>query len=157
MLAELLTAAGVLAGTWSSGPALPVPRTEVAGAAVRGEIYVVGGYFADGRSSSRVDVYSPGKRRWRQAPDLPVAVNHAMAAAYRGRLYVVGGYGTSGPLRSTFVLSANRWRRLAPLPGPRAAAGLAVAAGRLYVVGGVSRPGCGSSAARGGNFFGCCR
>jgi Kelch motif/Galactose oxidase, central domain len=141
MLAGVLTAAAVLAGTWQSGPPLPVARTEVAGAVVRGEIYVVGGYLADGRSSSRVDVYSPQTRRWRRAPDLPVAVNHAMAAAYRGRLYVVGGYSTGGTLRTTYVLVNRRWRRLAPMPTPRAAAGAAVAAGRLYVVGGVRQSG----------------
>jgi N-acetylneuraminic acid mutarotase len=141
MLAELVAAAGVIAGTWQSGPPLPVPRTEVASAAVRGEIFVVGGYIAGGQSSSRVDIYSPATRRWRRGPDLPVAVNHAMAASYRGRLYVVGGYSARGTLRSTYVLTGKRWRRLAPLPAPRAAAGAAIAAGRLYVVGGVRRPG----------------
>jgi len=142
MLAELVAAAGVLAGTWESGPQLPVPRTEVAGAAVRGEIFIVGGYLASGQSSSRVDVYSPSTQRRRRGPDLPVSVNHAMAASYRGRLYVVGGYSGAGQtLRSTYVLTGNRWRRLAPLPAPRAAAGAAVTAGRLYVVGGVRRPG----------------
>src|SRR5882724_9775819 len=125
MLAELFVAAGVVGG-WQSEPPLPVPRTEVAGAVVRGEIFIVGGYLADGRSSSRVDVYSPTRRRWRRAPDLPVAVNHAMAASSRGRLYVIGGYGTSGTLRSTYVLTGRRWHRLAPLPAPRAAAGAAV-------------------------------
>lgn len=141
MLAELLAAA-VAVGTWQSGPPLPVARTEVAGAAVRGEIYIVGGYLADGRSSRRVDVYSPQTRRWRRAPDLPVAVNHAMAAAYRGRLYVVGGYsGTGQVLRSTYVLRGPRWRRLAPMPAPRAAAAAAVAGRRLYVVGGVQQRG----------------
>jgi N-acetylneuraminic acid mutarotase len=141
VLAELVAAAGVVAGSWQSGPPLPLARTEVAGAAVRGEIYVVGGYLADGRSSRRVDVYSPATRRWRRAPDLPVAVNHAMAAAYRGRLYVVGGYGTRGPLRGAYALSGRRWRRLPSLPAPRAAAGAAVANGRLYIVAGVVRQG----------------
>jgi N-acetylneuraminic acid mutarotase len=141
MLAELLAAAGVLAGTWQSGPPLPVARSEVAGAVVRGEIHIVGGYLADGRSSARVDVYSPKTRRWRRAPDLPVAVNHAMAAAYRGRLYVVGGHSTTGTLRTAYVLANRRWRRLAPMPAPRAAAGAAIAAGRLYVVGGVRQSG----------------
>jgi N-acetylneuraminic acid mutarotase len=142
MFAELVGAAAVLVGTWQTGPPLPVPRTEVAGAAVRGEIYIVGGYLADGRSSRRVDVYSPPRRRWRRAPDLPVAVNHAMAASYRGRLYVLGGYsGTGQTLRSAYVLRGRRWQRLAPMPGPRAAAGAAVAGARLFVVGGVFRPG----------------
>jgi len=138
MIAELLA----VAATWQSAPALPVPRTEVAGAAVRGEIYVAGGYNADGSSSGRVDVYSPAKQRWRRAPDLPVSVNHAMAAAHRGRLYVVGGYAGDGrTLRSSFVLAGGRWQALAPMPASRAAAGTAVAGGRLYVVGGVRHPG----------------
>jgi N-acetylneuraminic acid mutarotase len=138
VLAELLAAAAA----WQSGPALPVPRTEVAGAVVRGEIYVVGGYNADGSSSRRVDVYSPAKQTWRRAADLPIAVNHAMAASHRGRLYVVGGYSGDGrTLRSVFVLVKGRWRALAPLPASRAAAGAAVAGNRLYVVGGVRRPG----------------
>jgi non-specific serine/threonine protein kinase len=142
VFAELVAAAGVVAGAWQSGPPLPLARTEVAGAAVGGEIFIVGGYLADGRSSRRVDVYSPQTRSWRRAPDLPVAVNHAMAAAYRGRLYVLGGYsGTGQTLRSTYVLRGPRWRRLAPMPGPRAAAGAAVSGVRLYVVGGVFRPG----------------
>jgi N-acetylneuraminic acid mutarotase len=142
MLAQLVAAAAVLTGAWQGGPPLPLPRTEVAGAAVRGEIYVVGGYLADGRSSRRVDVYAPETGRWRRTTDLPVAVNHAMAASHRGRLYVVGGYSGAGPaLRSAFVLTGSRWRRLRQLPAPRAAGGAAVADGRLYVVGGVSRPG----------------
>jgi N-acetylneuraminic acid mutarotase len=142
MLAELVAAAGLVAGTWQNEPSLPVPRTEVAGAVVRGEIYVVGGYLADGKSSRRVDVYSPETRRWRRERDLPLAVNHAMAAAYRGRLYVIGGYGENGrTLRSAFVLANGRWRALAPMPVPRAAAAAAVAGVRVYVVGGVRQPG----------------
>jgi N-acetylneuraminic acid mutarotase len=138
MIGGLLAAAAM----WQSGPPLPVPRTEVAGAAVRGEIYIVGGYNEDGSSSRRVDVYSPASKSWRRGPDLPVAVNHAMAAADRGRLYIVGGYSGAGPtLRTTFVLVADRWQRLASLPAPRAAAGAAVANRRLYIVGGVRRPG----------------
>jgi non-specific serine/threonine protein kinase len=138
MIGGLLAAAAM----WQSGPPLPVPRTEVAGAAVRGEIYVVGGYNEDGSSSRRVDVYSTARQSWRRGPDLPVAVNHAMAAAYRGQLYLVGGYSGAGPtLRTTFVLARDRWQRLAPLPAPRAAASAAVANRRLYVVGGVRRPG----------------
>jgi N-acetylneuraminic acid mutarotase len=142
MLAELVAAVELVAGTWQNEPALPLPRTEVAGAVVRGEIYVVGGYLANGQSSRRVDVYSPAARRWRRERDLPLAVNHAVAAAYRGRLYVIGGYGGNGrTLRSTFVLANGRWRVAAPLPVPRAAAAAAVAGGRIYVVGGVRRPG----------------
>jgi N-acetylneuraminic acid mutarotase len=135
MLAELLAAAA----TWQTGPPIPVPRSEVAGAAVRGEIVIVGGFLADGRSSARVDAYSPTLRRWRRLPDLPRAVNHAMAVGVEGRVYVFGGYQVFGaaPLRSAFVLAANRWRRLAPLPAGRAAAGAAAIGRTIYVVGGI--------------------
>ena len=37
MIAELLGAAAALAGTWQTGPPLPLPRTEVTGAVVRGD------------------------------------------------------------------------------------------------------------------------
>jgi N-acetylneuraminic acid mutarotase len=129
----LLAAAG-----WKQAAPLPLPRTEVTGARVGTEIIVVGGYLPDGRSSSRVDAYSPSRNRWRKLPDLPVAVNHAMAASYRGRLYVVGGYG--GEARAS-VFAGGRWRSLPNVPAPRAAAGAAIVQGKLYVVGGVAAAG----------------
>src|SRR4051812_29446540 len=96
MVAELLGAAAAMAGTWQTGPPLPLPRTEVAGAVVRDEIFIAGGYLANGQSSRRVDVYSTKTQRWRRAADLPVGVNHAMGASYAGRLYVIGGYAGTG-------------------------------------------------------------
>jgi non-specific serine/threonine protein kinase len=126
------------ASAWKQAKPLPVPRTEVAGARLGNEIVVVGGYLPDGKSSSRVDAYSPETNRWRKLPDLPVAVNHAMVASYRGRLYVVGGYG--GELRAS-VFAAGRWRALPKLPSPRAAAGATIVRGKLYVVGGVGESG----------------
>lgn len=141
MLAGLLAAAVGVAGTWQSGAPLPTKRTEVAGASLRGEVVVVGGYAADGSSASNVDAYSPSTRKWRRLPDLPVGLNHAAAASYRGGLYVVGGYGATGARRSVYVLSGGRWRTLRPMPRARAAAGAAVIRGRLYVVGGVVRSG----------------
>jgi non-specific serine/threonine protein kinase len=135
MVTELLAAVAA----WQTGPPLPVPRSEVAAAAVKGEIVVAGGFLAGGASSGRVDAYSPERRRWRRLPNLPIAVNHAMAASYRGRLYVVGGYdGRGRVLRRFYVLAGRRWRQLAPLPVGRAAAGAAVVRDWLYVVGGVA-------------------
>jgi N-acetylneuraminic acid mutarotase len=110
----------------------------VAAATIGKELAIVGGFLADGRSSGRVDAYSPARNRWRRLPDLPVAVNHAMAASDGRRLYVVGGYGA--PTRA-FLFSGNRWRRLPDLPEPRAAAGAAIVGRKLYVVGGVAKGG----------------
>jgi N-acetylneuraminic acid mutarotase len=143
-LAALALFAFVPAGAQSATPAwrtaapIPLPRSEVAAAAVGNEILVVGGFLESGGSSSRVDAYSPARNRWRKLPDLPVAVNHPMAAAARGRLYVLGGYGATGPLRTAFVFAQGRWSRLPDLPESRAAAGAAVVGGTLYVMGGVT-------------------
>ena len=141
-MTSLLLAAAI---AWLSAAPAPEPRTEVAAAAVGGEIAVVGGLTENGLPSPRVDAYSPARDRWRRLPDLPTAVHHALVASDGTRLYVVGGYG--GPLgmgsrlRSAFVLERGRWRTLPRLPEPRAAGGAAVLGGRLYVVGGVGASG----------------
>ena len=127
-----------LAPEWKRGAPLPLPRSEVAATTLGRELVVVGGFLADGRSSARVDAYSPARDHWRRLPELPVAVNHAMAASDGRRLYVVGGYGA--PTRA-FVLERGRWRRLPDLPGARAAAGAAIVGRTLYVVGGVGQDG----------------
>ena len=141
MIAELVTAAGLLAASWQSDPPLPLPRAEVAGTGWRGSVVLAGGYLADGRSSARVDAYDPKLHGWQRLPDLPVEVNHAMAAAGGGRLYVLGGYGVGGAARDAFVLDGARWRRLPPMPFARAAGGATVVDKTLYVAGGVGPAG----------------
>jgi non-specific serine/threonine protein kinase len=128
---------GATAG-WKKAAPIPLPRSEVAAAAVGNEIVVVGGFLQDGSSSTRAEAYSPARNRWRRLPDLPVAVNHPMAAAARGRLYVVGGYGAAGALRTAHAFFRGRWERLPDMPESRAAAGAAVVGRTLYVMGGVT-------------------
>ena len=138
----LAASASSQATGWTAAKPIPLPRSEVAAAALGDEIIVVGGYLnSRGASSSRVDAYSPPRNRWRRLPNLPVAVNHPMAAAARGRLYVLGGYGAAGPLRAAFVFSQGRWTRLPDMPEARAAAGAAVVGRTLYVMGGVTDAG----------------
>ena len=125
-------------GAWQSGPPLPLPRSEVAGALVSGRIVVVGGFVADGQNSKRVDAFDVRARVWRRLPDLPATVDHAMAASVRGRLYVVGGYGSNRrPRAAAHVLSGGSWTSLPDPPEPRAAAGATIVKGRLYVAGGI--------------------
>jgi len=138
VLALAGAASGREAAAWKRGAPLPVPRSEVAAATFGNELVVAGGFLADGRSSRRVDAYSPARNRWRRLPDLPAAVNHAMAASDGRRLYVVGGYGA--PRRAS-VFSSGQWRGLPALPEPRAAAGAAIVGRTLYVIGGVAEGG----------------
>jgi N-acetylneuraminic acid mutarotase len=139
----LALAAAVSAATqadrWTAGTSVPEPRTEVAAARFGNEIGVVGGFVADGTSSTRADAYSPARNAWRPLPRYPLAVNHASATAWRGRLIVIGGYvGRGQGTARGFELLRGRWRGLPPMPEWRAAAGAAVVGNRLYVVGGVA-------------------
>jgi N-acetylneuraminic acid mutarotase len=140
-VAVAFAAVGIAAGGgWRDEAPLPVARGEVAAAAMRTGIAVVGGFLADGRSSRRVDVYSPATDRWRRLRELPRAVNHTFAAAWGGKLYAAGGYGATGRQRTAWVFAAGRWRPLPRLPYGLAAGGAAVVAGKLYLVGGVAGP-----------------
>ena len=128
--------------TWESRAPLPLPRTEVAAAAVGSEIVVLGGLTPERTASKRVDAYSPTRNSWRRLADLPIGVHHSMAVGVGGSLYVLGGYSAAGtPLRNAFVLTREKWRPLPPMPFPRAAAGAGVAGGKLVVAGGVSSAG----------------
>jgi hypothetical protein len=138
------TLASAAVPRWSQGAPLPVPRSEVAATVAAGEIYVVGGFLADGQASNRVDAYSPRTNRWRRITDLPVTVHHPMAAAHRGRVYVLGGYGPQGARLTGFVLVNGVWAPLPSMPESRAAGGAAVVGSKLYVVGGVTTTAAGA-------------
>ena len=133
------TVAGAAPTQWESRAPLPVPRTEVAAAAVGSEIVVVGGFTADGGASRRADAYSPVRDAWRRLPDLPAGLHHAMLVGVGGKPYVIGGYDASGtPQRGAYVLERGAWRSLPRMPSARAAAGAAVAGRRIVVAGGVT-------------------
>src|SRR5688572_32524072 len=123
---------------WDTRAPMPLPRTEVAAAAVGNEIVVVGGFTSDGGASQRADAYSPARDTWRRLPDLPVGRHHAMAVGVGGKAYVLGGYsGTGATLRSALVLENGAWRALPRMPFPRAAAGAGVSGRRIVVAGGI--------------------
>ena len=140
VLALVLVPLGVAASSaWETRAPMPLPRTEVATAAVGSEIVVLGGFTIDHGASTRVDAYSPARNSWRRLPDLPIGVHHSMAVGVGGRTYVLGGYTVGGlPLRTVFVLERGRWRTLPRMPYARAAAGAAVAGNKIVVAGGVT-------------------
>jgi hypothetical protein len=122
---------------WRRIPDIPTARSEVAAAAFRNEVYVMGG-FGGGRV---VEIFDG--QRWRRGPDLPFDVDHAMAAAIAegsdgAGVYIFGGNNGGLPFARSFRLApgATAWREIAAMPGPRSQ-GAAVAQGRfVYVVGG---------------------
>lgn len=130
------------------GASLPLPRTEVAGAAWGGRIAVGGGLTAEGAASDRVDVYEPAGDRWVAVPPLPMPLHHFGMASVGERVFVAGGY-TSGPQgewqarAEVFSLGIGEasWRGEPALLQPRGGLAMVAAGESLIVVGGVAGAG----------------
>lgn len=125
-------------GAWRRIADIPTPRSEVAAAAFRNTIVVVGG-FGGGRIAEQL--LGGSAEQWRRLADYPLAVDHAMAAGIDAEspagVYVMGGnVGAGATARAFRWLGDEGWTEIAPMPAPRSQ-GAAVAMGsRIYVVGG---------------------
>jgi Kelch motif len=139
MLAGLLAAAVGIAGSWQSGAPLPTKRTEVAGAALRGEVVVVGGVRRAGELARVAYALDLSHGRWARIA-APVSREHLAVAAFGGRVYAAAGrtagIDTNLDVFESYTPGARAWRRLAPVPEPRGGTGVAASCGRLISVGG---------------------
>jgi N-acetylneuraminic acid mutarotase len=122
-------------------PKLLRVRQEHGVAALRGEVYVVGGYAMDPTTS--VDVYNPTTRAWRSVANLPTALQHPNVAVVRDRLFIAGyfqGQGTGSPQDNAWVYDPDRdrWDAISPLPTAtgRAAGCNVVIDDKIYLFGG---------------------
>ena len=116
-------------------------RQEHGVAALRGEVYVVGGYAMNPTTS--VDVYNPTTRAWRAVASLPMALQHPNVAVVRDRLFIAGyfeGQGTGSPRDNAYVYDPDRdrWDAVSPLPAGtgRAAGCVAIIGDNVYLFGG---------------------
>lgn len=137
-------------GEWAAKAPAPTKRTEVAAAAVKGKIYVVGGFQqALGFSiTSAVEEYDPKTDTWRERAPLPGGLHHAGIGVVNNRIYVIGGFEHSflsiwSPLNTLYEYdpAADRWTARKPMPTPRGALAVAVLDGKLHAVGGYNRGG----------------
>ncbi|MFQ5940837.1 MAG: kelch repeat-containing protein [Nitrososphaerales archaeon] len=124
---------------WSTGSDMPTPRTEITASAVGSRIYVVGGFNADGGTTSVIEVYDPRSNTWSDGKKLPIALHHAASESYQGKLYVIGGYSEGWiPSNSLFIydLLTDEWTAAKDMPTPRGALTTQFINGMLYAVGG---------------------
>ena len=73
--------------TWHMGAPMPTPRAMVAGAAVQGWIYVMGGLRQGGASDDN-EFYDPYTDRWQKAAPLPQPLLNAAAVGADGAIYL---------------------------------------------------------------------
>ena len=129
-------------GHWTTLTPLPAPRQEVAVAAWREQVWVIGGFGSSADPVDTVESYDPVRNVWESWPPLPVTVHHATAAVVDNRLFVVGGYSGGRvqwtPLETVYEFVGERgvWEARAPMPTPRGGLAVAVLGGRLHALGG---------------------
>src|SRR5262249_35467096 len=86
--------------TWSRRAPLPVPGAERGSAAVRGKIYVIGGYSGSGLA--RVDEYDPATNRWTRKTDMPTARRSPVVGVINDRIFVAAGMQWTDPNNVTY-------------------------------------------------------
>ena len=138
------------AGGWEQITELPILRVGPAAAAVKGKIYLIGGFDhhenLGGRAPalSTVDVYDPQTNTWHTAANMPTPRVAPQTAVFSNQIYVFGGYDRKGPrgvLRykksvEMYDTGTDTWVKKRDMPTLRHAVMTAVVDGKIYVIGG---------------------
>ena len=129
---------------WYELAPLPFPANHLAGVAVDGFIYAVGGQTGHNetlQTQNRVQVYDPEFDGWYEVEPMPQALGHIGNATFAldGRIYVVGGevaYGRSSDKVFVYDPSVDLWEEATPFPSPEHSLLGGVVGGELVVTGG---------------------
>ncbi|QDV09879.1 N-acetylneuraminate epimerase [Planctomycetes bacterium Poly30] len=133
---------------WQPRAPMPEPRCHLAGAALAGELWAVGGQYnhdTNPTDTRWVHVYTPGTDSWRLGPLLPERRSHFEPGTFvdSGHLYIAGGKDlTTGRETLAGMLELDpvlgEWSYLPPLPNPRYGAGVQKIGSDLYAVSGAA-------------------
>jgi N-acetylneuraminic acid mutarotase len=122
-------------------PDLTTVRQEHAVVALKGEVYVIGGFTPS--ATATVEAYDPVARSFRAIRNFPQVLNHANAAVTGDKLYVTGFYAGSSQTNTSRQVYAydpttNTWtERTGMAAGTERASGcVAVIGQKIYVFGG---------------------
>ncbi|XP_065347952.1 kelch-like ECH-associated protein 1B isoform X1 [Cloeon dipterum] len=127
--------------TWRELAKLPVPRSGLSGAFLKGVFYAVGGRNnspGSHQDSDRVDKYCPGQNQWQQCAPLSVPRNRVGVAVMDCMVYAVGGSAGCDYHNSVerYDPEEDKWSQVAPMHQPRLGVGVAVVNRLLYAIGG---------------------
>jgi N-acetylneuraminic acid mutarotase len=135
---------------WKKGAPFPAPDEELYGVAVKGKLYVIGGW-AGGKAAGGNYEYDPATDKWTKKKPMPRPAHHAALATANGKIYVMGGFvapqqtaiptgGAWEPIDDAWEYdpAADSWKSLAPVPGKRGSALAAEVGGKIYVIGGAT-------------------
>ena len=124
---------------WQLLPTMPTQRRWCAGAALHGQIYVIGGQ-QEGHVLNTAERFDVDTRRWETLPDMPSCREACAVAACGSYLYVLGGCQHDLPLAAAERFDVNNleWETLSDMPCSRDACCATSLGGRVYVMGGRS-------------------
>jgi hypothetical protein len=132
---------------WQARAPMPNPRNHLAGAALGGRVYAIGGQYEENELTGNqrdVHAYDPGTDRWTQVASLPSPRGHISASAIvvGGRIVVIGGTEQGSRPSSAVTVydpGANAWSALPKLPQGRKTPVADIIGNDLYVATGSFR------------------
>jgi hypothetical protein len=132
--------------TWREGAPCPIARFEAMGAAVGGELVVLGGFVTPSLDvTASVQIYDPVQDRWRDSVPLPDAQTHVGVTPWNGGLALAGGFvgrlGFTTPEVWFRRTSDGSFTPLTALPSARAALALLQLQDGLHAIGGLGPDG----------------
>lgn len=133
---------------WRTVASSPIKRSEAAGVASYGKLYVFGGYTDTSYyPTRRSDAYDAASNSWTRIANLPKPLTHAGTAVEGDNIYIAGGYegqpdGT-GQIFATknvwkYNTGTNTWTAMPPLPAARGSGELSVLGQTLHFFGGTN-------------------
>jgi N-acetylneuraminic acid mutarotase len=114
---------------------MPTARRALAGVAVNGKIYAIGG-GPDGGPLAVNEEYDPTTNTWTTKAAMPTARTHITAAVANSKIYVFGGYISAK--NEEYDPATNAWTAKADMPTARRGAAAATVNDKIYVIGGTN-------------------
>src|ERR671915_52539 len=129
--------------SWTTGAPLPTPRSEIAGAALNGKIYIIGGFDGTGQATTSVEVYDPIADEWTELQPMPSKRGGLASTSVNGTIYAFGGEepGRTFNNNERFDPKTNTWASEQPMPTPRHGLTSVAIYDKIYVIGGGPQPG----------------
>ena len=93
---------------WQERTEMPASKAWHTASVIDGKIYVIGGYFQEGReykTLSTIEIYDPATDLWTQEPEMLMGKSGHTTEVIDGKIYIFGGgsTGVQGPLTSVEV------------------------------------------------------